>query len=268
MRIGYNEIFVTELLLNSTKKLIEKLDIEFEFEKVHSDYKQACDNINSGIINAFIHPLHLIPIKRDKKYKVWALLPRRDCKNILLSKKSVLNTSNPLSIETDGNVFVSSEFIPRLLENIRKDINFEELPSDILIKGLIENNFNNAVIGKIFLHESIMKNYKVLELNEREFGHELGQGTFGIVGLESDVQMKIFQGIHDKETASVCNIERKCSLHLEGKINAHSEIDQHGNYHLWVKNSRQGGKFYKGHVSQSTKNEIVERTIENLELLN
>ncbi len=265
MIVAINSFYSSKKLEATINSSLDRLDVLIEFVEGTIHYENACLEIENRQSDFFIHPLHLIPIERNNSFKIWSILNFRDSDNVLLIHKDFADLNARIPIPSQSMVYIQDHTIHESLAEIRPDLKFRTIEIDNLLTELEEGKIKYAVVEKMFLKEEMLNFYRHIILNSREFGHALGQGTFAIVGKSDDERGRIFRPIHDVDLATVCNIERKLGVLLKQKVNAHSEIDEAGNHHLWVL-AKKDGNILKAHISQSTRFEIEQRALSQMNI--
>lgn len=262
MKIGIHPLFTDNNRIHQIIEQLQNLDITVEIIETLSNYDLALNATKrDDKLDFLLTPLHSLPIKRTPLSKIWALMERKDFNNVLLVRKEIQDTSMPLSLPKDAKVYHPEKIIIDGLAEIRDDVIFCARKSTEILSQLNEGEIHFAVIEKMFLNENIDEHFLSIVLNEREFGHQPGQGCWALVGNSDCKYGPLVRQLHHAETASVSNIERK--LVTDEIINPHSEIDHLGNYQLWIFEKSSSG-LRKVHLAQSTKNEIGERAMKLL----
>jgi hypothetical protein len=226
------------------------------FEKVDLDY-ELVKEIGDGLS---IEPLHLIPIERDDSERIFAVFSVKERRNFLLIRKDRVDQKDRIGIEEKGDVKISDQFIVNKLRKLRSDISFNVVDHLSIISALHTGSVEHAVIEGCFISEEIREQYRIVELDSREFGHAPGQGYFAIIGDQSHQLGKVLRRYNNQDAIAICNIERKLAKISNSVINCHCEIDGNSNVHLWVFTSEG-----EAHISQSTRNQIEERALKELQ---
>jgi hypothetical protein len=247
MRIAFDTLFSTETNLLTIKAFFDRLDIDFELTP----------SAGEGIS---IEPLHLISLRKEDSKRIFALIPVNERRNFLMIRNDSVDKQDRIGLKKNARVKIGPLFVARKLGSLRPDIEFVPAERGEILQGLNESVTTAAVIEGCFVTKEMRDNYKVLPLDEREFGHVSGQGYFAIVGEKDHDLGKVFRKLNTHDDISICNVERKLAQMSDNLINCHCEIDRSANIHLWVFDANR-----ETHISQSTRSKIEERALKELQ---
>jgi porphobilinogen deaminase len=251
-------------IVNNIMDELNKFDLETNLAYCDQAFEELSHQLVEGKVDYLVYPLHLVPIARYKHLKIWALTERIKPGNCILVLKE-LCTQDRIPIPENAEIKVADEIIGKLLVQLRPDLSSIICEHHELIGNVKSFSEQFAIVELIHVTPEIRQKYKVIELNNREFAHSPGQGSFAFIGRKEEVTGNLIRSIHNYLAGRLCNNERKLISLIKSNVYAHSEENNVGDHLLWIIILKDG-QLIKSHISQSTRNHLVERGVELLNL--
>ncbi len=236
--------------------------------------KEIEDALLDKKIDIAVHSLKDLQTTQPDGLLLGALSERANPADLLIIKKSAVNSSKTLSLKDRPKIGTSSIRRQLFIKNLVTDADIRPLRGNVptRLDKLSKEDYDAIILAHAGIDrlELSLDNYHCITLHTREFVPAPGQGVIGYQCRASDKEIRrILSKIHHTASALCTNIERKVLQLYDGgchiALGVHVERDAAGNYHGYAAYSPDElSPLSRAVISQSTTNNMAERLFDKL----
>lgn len=225
--------------------------------------KEIEEELLNGTIDVAVHSMKDLPTTQPDGLCLAGVSYRENPADVLFIKKSAYDESAPLRVKAGTVIGTSSARRKAMIADLNPNVTTMDIRGNVptRVQKLIDSENLGAIVlaaaGVTRLELEYPELVKI-ELHPREFIPAPAQGVLAFQTREDDLEMrKVIAKIHNKETATLTNIERTVLNRLDGgcqlPLGVYAHKDQLGFYHAYsaLYNEKEG-KMRRFKLSQST----------------
>jgi len=236
--------------------------------------KEIEDALLSSDIDIAVHSMKDLPTEMIEGLVIAGLSVRANPSDLLIIKRSSVDTSRPLKVKKGAKIGTSS--IRRKVQLIHFDQSIAcadirgNVPTRLSKLGTQDYDAIVLAAAGVERLEIDLCDYHVVEFNPKEYVSAPAQGVIAYQCRSTDKPTRrILKKIHSADTALCTNVERTVMKIMDGgcqlPLGAYCEQDRSGNYHCYASYSPgPGEKLRQVKLSQSTHAGLAERVVDQL----
>ena len=271
---------LSELQVDSELKIIKTRGDKIQnlsFDKIEGKgffTKEIEDALIQKEVDIAVHSLKDLQTTQPKDLIIGGLSMRENPRDLLIIKQSSTDSSKPLSLKENAIVGTSSMRRKSQIKNLIPSCMIKDLRGNVptRINKLRDQDYDAVILASAGVNrlQINLEEFKVVELNPKEFVPAPAQGVIGYQCRKEDIDVrKILSRIHNDNSASCTNIERKVLQLFDGgchlALGVHVERDTMGNYHaVGAYAPDQDAPLKRVMLSQSTSHALAEKIYKQL----
>jgi len=236
--------------------------------------KEIEDALINKDIDLAVHSLKDLPTEQVEGLVLAGLSERADPSDILIHRRSEMDTNRSLWLKKDAIVGTSSIRRKSQLLSLVDEVSVKDLRGNVptRIEKLRSGAYDAIILASAGVErlELDLSDLEVIKLHPKEFVPAPAQGVIAYQVRKEDVEMrKIVGQIHHAATAKLSNIERKVLKMMDGgchiPLGVYCELDAAGSYQVFAAYSRgEEEPMMRHRIAQSTTHLLAERMAEKL----
>ena len=236
--------------------------------------KEIEDALLASEIDIAVHSMKDLPTEMVEGLVIAGLSTRANPSDLLIIKKSSVDTSRPLKVKENAKIGTSSIRRKVQLKHFDQSITCVDVRGNVptRLSKLDTQDYDAIVLAAAGVErlEIDLSNYHVVEFNPKEYVSAPAQGVIAYQCRSVDrTTRRILKKIHSSDTALCTNVERTVMKIMDGgcqlPLGAYCEQDKSGNYHCYASYSPgPGEQLRQVRLSQSTYAGLAERVVDQL----
>lgn len=183
--------------------------------------KEIETELLAGTIDLAVHSHKDLETNPPKGLKIAAVSDREDPRELLLIRKSAVDTAQKWNLAQKSSIGTSSARRKSLVTKFRSDIEIRELRGNVptRIQKLRDGNYDAILLAKAGVErlKLDLSEFHVEILDPTEFVPAPAQGVLGLQIREEDTALEsLLQNLNNTEVAKKIGLERKVLNQLEG----------------------------------------------------
>lgn len=236
--------------------------------------KEIEDALIAGDIDVAVHSMKDLPTEMPEGLALAGLSTRANPADILIIRKDVVDTSQPLQLKQGAKVGTSSIRRKVQLKHFAKGIETADIRGNVptRIQKMVDGQCDAIVLASAGVDrlEIDLSEHHVIRFNPKEFVSAPAQGVVAYQCRTSDKDTRrVIAKIHKAETALCTNVERRILQLMDGgcqlPLGAYCHRDASGNYRCYATYSADPSEpLRRAQLSQSTHIGMADRIVEML----
>ena len=236
--------------------------------------KEIEDALLASEIDIAVHSMKDLPTEMVEGLVIAGLSTRANPSDLLIIKKSSVDTSRPLKVKEKAKIGTSSIRRKVQLKHFDQSITCVDVRGNVptRLSKLDTQDYDAIVLAAAGVErlEIDLSNYHVVEFNPKEYVSAPAQGVIAYQCRSVDkTTRRVLKKIHRSDTALCTNVERTVMKIMDGgcqlPLGAYCEQDKSGNYHCYASYSPgPGEQLRQVRLSQSTHAGLAERVVDQL----
>lgn len=183
--------------------------------------KEIETELLAGTIDLAVHSHKDLETNPPKGLKIAAVSDREDPRELLLIRKSAVDTAQKWNLAQKSSIGTSSARRKSLVTKFRSDLEITELRGNVptRIQKLRDGNYDAILLAKAGVErlKLDLSEFHVEILDPTEFVPAPAQGVLGLQIREEDTALEsLLQNLNNTEVAKKIGLERKVLNQLEG----------------------------------------------------
>jgi len=236
--------------------------------------KEIEDELLAHEVDVAIHSMKDLPTAQPGGLVISGVSNRAAVQDILIIKKSAVDSTQALSVKKGGIIGTSSIRRKSFMQHLRKDVNFHDIRGNVptRVQKLRDGDMDAIILAKAGVDRLnlYLEDLHVHVLNPMEFVPAPAQGVLAYQTRENDIETrKVVQKIHVRDVSTLTNVERTILKLFDGgchlALGAYCTKDANQFYHcygMYASSLEEQPKFVR--LSQSTTHRLAERVYEAL----